>query len=166
MPVPSPMRSVTLAAAASATNGSRVCPYSRVIVATPPGYLLVSGMCECSGTHNESKPRSSIAFASDVGGIVVAVNTAYTPYFIASSPDRCELVAGFAAECELGRPDVGRAGLRHRRIGVVAECIAPHRVSQQLLQLRIEGACDLRRARQVLVLLGAQPAEAVRDVDA
>ena len=64
----------------------------------------------------------------------------------------------------LGRDDLGPGAGRERR-GVVAERVLAHRVADQRLQLGVERAGDLGRARQVLVLLLAQPAEGVRDVE-
>ena len=58
MPVPSRMRSVTVAAAASATNGSSVRLYSSGSSASPVGggVRRSTGMCVCSGRYSESKP--------------------------------------------------------------------------------------------------------------
>jgi len=55
---------VTAAAAASATNGSTVCQYSRGRSA-PPGHglLRLAGMWVCSGTNSDSKPRPSVSRA-------------------------------------------------------------------------------------------------------
>ena len=60
MPVPRRRRSVTVAAAARATNGSSVRRYSSGS-SGPPGHGVrrLVGMCVCSVTHSDSKPRSS-----------------------------------------------------------------------------------------------------------
>jgi hypothetical protein len=64
MPVATFSRVVTAAAVASATNGSWVCQYSLGSVG-PPGHGLRrdTGMCVCSGSQSDSKPRSSAARA-------------------------------------------------------------------------------------------------------
>ncbi len=69
--VPSLRRVVTAAAALNVTNGSITSKYSLVNAASPNGWVKrrVTGICECSATHSESKPRSSSATASSVGAI-------------------------------------------------------------------------------------------------
>ena len=65
MPVPTRSFLVAAAAAISDTNGSRVCLYSSGSVAPPAnGLRRLVGMCVCSGTKSDSKPRSSASRAS------------------------------------------------------------------------------------------------------
>jgi hypothetical protein len=70
-PVASLSRLVTAAAALSVTNGSITSKYCRPSSPVVPGgeNRRLTGMCECSATHSESKPRSSKAGASSVGEI-------------------------------------------------------------------------------------------------
>ena len=65
MPVPSLSVSVAAAANDSDTNGSCVCEYSRGR-SPPPGKgdLRLAGICVCSGTNSDSKPRASNSRAS------------------------------------------------------------------------------------------------------
>ena len=71
MAVPSFSRFVTAAAALNVTNGSITSKYSLVSAAAPSGCVnrRVTGMCECSATHSESKPRCSRAMARSAGVI-------------------------------------------------------------------------------------------------
>src|ERR1700751_3410690 len=59
MAVPSLSRLVTAAAALNVTKGSITSKYSLVRAASPRGWGKrgVTGMCECSATHSDSKPR-------------------------------------------------------------------------------------------------------------
>ena len=68
MPVATFSRSVAMAAAVSATNGSYVCQYISGS-SGPPGHgeRLLAGMCVCSGAQYDSKPRSSSIRASSSG---------------------------------------------------------------------------------------------------
>src|SRR4051794_24515831 len=85
-PVPSLSVVVTAAAADSATNGSRACEYSRGSSA-PPGHGVrrSAGICVCSGSQSDSKPRSSAALASSVTLMVYSVGKIVTPNFTAPS---------------------------------------------------------------------------------
>ncbi len=80
MPVPS--RSVVVAdeAAASATSGSSVRLYSsgsgRPLGC---GVRRLVGMCVCSGSHSEPKPRSSAARASSTMSIDTSVANIVIP---------------------------------------------------------------------------------------
>src|SRR5215472_4866950 len=83
MPVPSLMRLVALATAASAMNGSRVREYSGGRL--PPcghGVSRLTGMCVCSGKKSDSKPRSSAWRPSSTGSIEESVGNIFTPNFI------------------------------------------------------------------------------------
>ena len=65
MPVPIRMRLVAAAAAMSDTNGSKVWEYS--LGSGSPlgkGVRRLTGMCVCSGTKSDSKPRASASRAS------------------------------------------------------------------------------------------------------
>ena len=62
IPVPSLSVFVAAAAVLSVTNGSMTSWYC--FGSSPPdgkGDLRDTGMCECSGAHKDSKPRSSSA---------------------------------------------------------------------------------------------------------
>src|SRR5216684_1372035 len=54
----------------------------------PPGKLKrrVTGMCECSATHSESKPRSSSAAANSPGAIEYSVKKIAAPMCITALP--------------------------------------------------------------------------------
>ena len=69
-PVPSRSRSVTIATAVSATNGSCVCQY-RCGSSPPPGRGVsrAAGMCVCSAKNSDSNPASSAARPSSAGAI-------------------------------------------------------------------------------------------------
>ena len=71
---------VTAAAAPSMTNGSWVRRYSSGS-SPPPGYGVRrdTGMCVCSGTNSDSKPRSSSARASSTTPIDLSVRKIVTP---------------------------------------------------------------------------------------
>src|SRR6516165_2629397 len=86
--VPSLSRLVTAAAALKVTNGSITSKYSFVNAASPWGWekRRFAGMCECSATHSESKPRSSSATAKSVGAIEYSVKKIAAPIFIVIAP--------------------------------------------------------------------------------
>ena len=81
MPVPTRRRSVTEAAAARATKGSRHRRYCSGSSASPVGggVSRLVGMWVCSGTHRESKPRSSAARASSATAMERSVAKMVTP---------------------------------------------------------------------------------------
>jgi len=70
MPDATLMRVVTAAAVARATKRSYVWEYSFGST-DPPGHALRrdTGMCVCSGSHSDSKPRASASRASASGPI-------------------------------------------------------------------------------------------------
>jgi hypothetical protein len=82
--VPSLSRLVTAAAALNVTNGSITSKYSLVSAASPRGWVnrRVTGMCECSATHSDSKPRCSSATARSVGAIEYSVKKIAAPISI------------------------------------------------------------------------------------
>ena len=64
MPVPTLSFFVTAAAALRPTNGATVCQYSFGSSAPPAkGERRLVGMCVCSGTNSDSKPRASTSRA-------------------------------------------------------------------------------------------------------
>ena len=79
---PVPSRNVVVAAAAliSATNGSSARQYcSGSGSPTGAGVRRDTGMCVCSGTYIDSKPRSSAARASSAGLMLRSERNAVTP---------------------------------------------------------------------------------------
>ena len=80
MPVPMRRRRVAAAAAVKATKGSRVWAYS--FGRSPPpgnGVRRLVGMWVCSGTQNDSKPRSSRARASSSTRMAYSVGNMKAP---------------------------------------------------------------------------------------
>ena len=83
--MPRRSRSVTVAAAARATNGSSVRRYSSGS-SGPPGHGVrrLVGMWVCSVTQSDSKPRSSISVARRSGRIERSVGKIRAPMCIAA----------------------------------------------------------------------------------
>src|SRR5436190_1263329 len=105
IPVPTTSRSVTAAAIARATNGSRVRLYSSASSASPVGggVRRLVGMWVCSGTYSEYKPRASISRASSTGPTVWSVMNIVTPKCNFNPPFRRGLTSGiYARRCAPG----------------------------------------------------------------
>jgi hypothetical protein len=81
IPVPRRIRSVTAAAVARATKGSRVRRYSSGSSAAPVGggVRREVGMWVCSGRNSEANPRASASRARSAGGGVRSVANTVTP---------------------------------------------------------------------------------------
>ena len=80
MPVPSLSVFVLIAAAVSATKGSREREYSGGNSPPPgKGVRREVGMCVCSGNHRDSKPRASTSAPSSSGRIESLVGNMKMP---------------------------------------------------------------------------------------
>jgi len=80
MPEPTRSRVVTVTAAVSATNRSKVWAYLRGS-SRPPGQSdsRLAGMCVCSGKNSDSCPRSSASLAIAAGVMASWVGKIATP---------------------------------------------------------------------------------------
>src|SRR5258708_7221848 len=99
-------RVVTTAAAAKVTNGSITSKYCWVSSIEPGSVKRrVTGMCECSATHSDSKPRSSSATANSAGDIEYSVKKIDAP----NSMTRCSLKSVIPAKAGTHRDAAGAA---------------------------------------------------------